>query len=44
VFMRLKAEMNWYRLFHDLISDYDEANLAKRQTAMLTKHKVPLAN
>jgi hypothetical protein len=31
VFLRLKAEINWYRLFHDLIGDFDRAALAKRQ-------------
>lgn len=35
VFLRLKAEINWYRLFHDLIGDFDEAALAKRQANAL---------
>ncbi|MEN8197104.1 MAG: AarF/UbiB family protein, partial [Pseudomonadota bacterium] len=35
VFLRLKAEVNWYRLFHDLIADFDEKNLAKRQKKAL---------
>jgi predicted unusual protein kinase regulating ubiquinone biosynthesis (AarF/ABC1/UbiB family) len=35
VFLRLKAEVNWYRLFHDLIADFDEKTLAKRQKAAL---------
>src|SRR5210317_192171 len=35
VFLRLKAEVNWYRLFHDLIADFDETKLAKRQKAAL---------
>jgi predicted unusual protein kinase regulating ubiquinone biosynthesis (AarF/ABC1/UbiB family) len=35
VFLRLKAEVNWYRLFHDLIADFDEKKLAKRQNAAL---------
>ncbi|WP_191058374.1 ABC1 kinase family protein [Geminicoccus harenae] len=35
VFMHLKANINWYRLFVDLIDDFDEAALARRQdTAM----------
>jgi predicted unusual protein kinase regulating ubiquinone biosynthesis (AarF/ABC1/UbiB family) len=36
VFMRLKAEINWYRLFHELIHDFDVAALAKRQKEALT--------
>jgi len=35
VFMHLKAEINWYRLFHDLIGDFDEAALAVRQRSAL---------
>ncbi len=31
VFLRLKAEVNWYRLFRDLVADFDEAALAERQ-------------
>ena len=37
VFMHLKAEVNWYRLFQDLIADFDVAVLEKRQTAALKK-------
>jgi predicted unusual protein kinase regulating ubiquinone biosynthesis (AarF/ABC1/UbiB family) len=35
VFMHLKAEINWYRLFHDLIKDFDFRALDKRQKAAL---------
>jgi predicted unusual protein kinase regulating ubiquinone biosynthesis (AarF/ABC1/UbiB family) len=35
VLMHLKAEINWYRLFHDLIVDFDEAALAVRQRSAL---------
>lgn len=31
VFTHLKAEINWHRLFHDLIDDFDEQALAQRQ-------------
>ncbi len=31
VFMHLKAEVNWHRLFHDLIDDFDTGHLGKRQ-------------
>jgi len=37
VFLRLGAEINWYRLFHDLIGDFDLAALKKRQQAALKK-------
>jgi predicted unusual protein kinase regulating ubiquinone biosynthesis (AarF/ABC1/UbiB family) len=43
VFMHLKAEVNWHRLFHDLIADFDEQALAKRQKAALKKAGVPAA-
>ncbi len=35
VFMRLKAEINWYRLFHDLIRGFDKKALARRQAKVL---------
>ncbi|MCB2109148.1 MAG: AarF/ABC1/UbiB kinase family protein [Rhodobacteraceae bacterium] len=37
VFMRLKAHVNWHRLFHDTIKDFDIAALAKRQAGALKK-------
>tara|TARA_B100001778_G_C18404560_1_gene545774 strand:- start:167 stop:829 length:663 start_codon:yes stop_codon:yes gene_type:complete len=37
VFMHLKAEINWYRVFHELISEFDENKLAKKQKRLLTK-------
>jgi predicted unusual protein kinase regulating ubiquinone biosynthesis (AarF/ABC1/UbiB family) len=37
VFMRLRAEINWYRLFHELIQDFDVKALAKRQKDALAK-------
>jgi predicted unusual protein kinase regulating ubiquinone biosynthesis (AarF/ABC1/UbiB family) len=43
VFMHLKAEINWYRLFHELIDDFDEAVLAVRQHSALAAAGVPLA-
>ena len=41
VFMHLKAEINWHRLFHELIEDFDAAELAKRQKQALHKAGVP---
>lgn len=35
VFMHLKAEVNWYRLFHDLVGDFDASSLEKRQEQAL---------
>jgi predicted unusual protein kinase regulating ubiquinone biosynthesis (AarF/ABC1/UbiB family) len=43
VFLHLKAEINWYRLFHELIEDFDEAALAARQSAALAAAGVPPA-
>ena len=43
VFIHLKAEINWYRLFNELIADFDLDALSQRQTAMLARHDVPLA-
>ena len=43
VFLRLKAELNWSRMFHDLIADFDEAALGARQAAALEEAKVPPA-
>ena len=43
VFLHLKAEINWYRLFHELIDDFDEAALAARQEAALEAAGVPRA-
>ena len=42
VFLHLKAEINWYRLFHELIDDFDETALAARQAAALTAAGVPV--
>ncbi|HEX9489699.1 MAG TPA: AarF/ABC1/UbiB kinase family protein [Stellaceae bacterium] len=41
VFMHLKAEINWHRLFHELIADFDAAALAKRQRKALVAAGVP---
>jgi predicted unusual protein kinase regulating ubiquinone biosynthesis (AarF/ABC1/UbiB family) len=43
VFLRLKAELNWSRLFQGLIADFDVAALAERQAAALAEAKVPPA-
>jgi predicted unusual protein kinase regulating ubiquinone biosynthesis (AarF/ABC1/UbiB family) len=43
VFLHLKAEINWHRLFHELIDDFDEPALAARQQAALAAAGVPPA-
>jgi predicted unusual protein kinase regulating ubiquinone biosynthesis (AarF/ABC1/UbiB family) len=42
VFLHLSAEINWYRLFMELIADFDVAKLERRQTAALQRHGLPL--
>ncbi|HVM78374.1 MAG TPA: AarF/ABC1/UbiB kinase family protein [Stellaceae bacterium] len=41
VFMHLKAEINWHRLFHDLIRDFDSEAMARRQKRALKAAGVP---
>ncbi|NKB48773.1 MAG: AarF/ABC1/UbiB kinase family protein [Alphaproteobacteria bacterium] len=43
VFLRLRAEVNWFELFQGLIADFDEDVLAARQTETLGRHSIPLA-
>lgn len=43
VFLRLKAEINWYRLFHEMIGDFDVDKLAQRQREALELSGVPEA-
>lgn len=38
VFIRLGAEVNWYRLFNEMIEGFDPDVMAQKQTDMLTKH------
>ena len=43
VFLRIGAELNWHRLFLELIRDFDEGALAARQSAALKRAQVPAA-
>ncbi len=43
VFMHLRAEINWHRLFHELIDDFSAGALAKRQRQAMASAGVPLA-
>lgn len=42
VFLHLKAEINWHRIFHDLIADFDIKKLAARQKKAFKTANVPL--
>jgi hypothetical protein len=42
VFLRLRAKLNWHRMFHELIEDFDTRALARRQKAAFTRAGVPL--
>jgi predicted unusual protein kinase regulating ubiquinone biosynthesis (AarF/ABC1/UbiB family) len=41
VFLRLRAEMNWHRMFMEMIEGFDAAGLAERQSAALREARVP---
>ena len=43
VFLRLKARINWSRMFHELIEGFDSQVLADRQAAALAAAGVPKA-
>lgn len=43
VFLRLGAKLNWHRMFHALIDDFDEESMAARQAAALAAAGVPRA-
>jgi predicted unusual protein kinase regulating ubiquinone biosynthesis (AarF/ABC1/UbiB family) len=44
VFTHLKAEINWHRMVHELIEDFDPGELEKRQKKALRDAKVPQSN
>ncbi len=41
VFVRLRAEQNWFRLFHELVDDFNTETVAARQAAALREAGVP---
>jgi predicted unusual protein kinase regulating ubiquinone biosynthesis (AarF/ABC1/UbiB family) len=41
VFLRLKAELNWSRLYHEVTADFDEVAVAQRQADALAAAGVP---
>ena len=40
VFIHLKAELNWHRLFEDLIADFDADAMGKRQAKVLKQNGI----
>jgi predicted unusual protein kinase regulating ubiquinone biosynthesis (AarF/ABC1/UbiB family) len=42
VFIHLKAELNWHRLFEDLIADFDIDTMGKRQAKVLKKNGISI--
>ena len=43
VFTHLKAEINWHRMLHELIDNFDEEKLMQRQKKTLSTFDIPLA-
>jgi predicted unusual protein kinase regulating ubiquinone biosynthesis (AarF/ABC1/UbiB family) len=43
VFTHLKAEINWHRMLHELIDEFDEKKLEQRQRETLATFDIPLA-
>ncbi len=43
VFLRLRAKLNWYEMFHGLIENFETDALAARQAAALAEAGVPAA-
>lgn len=44
VFTHLRAEINWHRMFHELVDDFSEQKLRDRQAAALDKFAIPAAD
>lgn len=44
VFLHLKAEVNWHRIFNEMVSDFDLDVLGQRQTDILQKFDIPQQN
>jgi predicted unusual protein kinase regulating ubiquinone biosynthesis (AarF/ABC1/UbiB family) len=41
VFTRLRAEMNWHQMFHELIQDFDASQVARNQADALSALDLP---
>ncbi len=44
VFLHLKSEVNWYKLFNELIADFDAEALDRRQKKALKKYNIPVSS
>ena len=44
VFLHLKAEINWHKMFHGLIEGFNVTALRTRQTEILLKHNIPFSD
>jgi predicted unusual protein kinase regulating ubiquinone biosynthesis (AarF/ABC1/UbiB family) len=44
VFIHLKAQINWHRLFNEMIAGFDAAKLKQKQHKTLQKFDIPLTN
>ena len=42
VFLHLKAEINWYRVFNELIEGFDEKKMGSTQKDALKKFSIPV--
>jgi predicted unusual protein kinase regulating ubiquinone biosynthesis (AarF/ABC1/UbiB family) len=42
VFLHLRAEVNWYKLFNELIGDFDVRELQKRQKTSLGRYDIEI--
>jgi predicted unusual protein kinase regulating ubiquinone biosynthesis (AarF/ABC1/UbiB family) len=42
VFLHLRAELNWHRLLHELIDDFDAAAVGERQARVLAEAGLPV--
>jgi predicted unusual protein kinase regulating ubiquinone biosynthesis (AarF/ABC1/UbiB family) len=42
LFLHLNAEINWHQLFEEMIADFDEEDLARRQEEALGRFNVPM--
>ena len=40
VFLQLQAEVNWHRLFNEVIAEFDASALARRQAELLARHDI----
>ncbi|MDP7143096.1 MAG: AarF/ABC1/UbiB kinase family protein [Alphaproteobacteria bacterium] len=44
VFLHLKAEVNWYQIFNQMIETFDTDSMQKQQNAILDKHGIENSN